>query len=311
MTRRVLVTGAEGFVGGYLRTWLESAGFDVFSGTAAPDASISNSCAFNLCDAASVDALVKWAAPIDCVVHLAAITFVPDAARSPAHVMDVNLGGTIRLLDAVQRHAQEARVLFVGSSEAYGPPGSLPINESHPLNPANPYAISKAAADHYCAYAHVAAKLDIVRARPFNHSGPGQSDAFALSSFARQIAEMESRQREPVLFTGNLDVSRDFSHVTDVVDAYGKLLASGVAGEAYNVCSGTAIALKSIIQRLQKKSGTAFEVRADAGRVRSSEIPEIRGDHAKLTAATGWSPKRSLDDLLSELLEFWRRQPVR
>ncbi len=306
MTRRALVTGAEGFVGGHLRARLSAAGFDVVPGVGIDNTAIPNAIRFDLCDTSSVDNLVRRAAPVDCVVHLAAITFVPDAARNPDRVMDVNLSGTIRLLDAVQRHAPDARVLFVGSSEAYGPPQSLPVAESHPLAPANPYAISKAAADLYCAYLHRAAGLDIVRARPFNHSGPGQPDSFVLSSFARQIAGVERGSRPPIMRTGNLNVARDFSHVADVVDAYLGLIESGRSGEAYNICSGTALPLRSILDRFLAMTDKKIEVETDPDRLRNTDIPEIRGTHDKLTADTGWSPRRTLDDLLADLLAHWR-----
>ncbi len=303
---RVLITGAEGFVGTHLRTRLAQAGYHVSSGISAPDSAIPESRAFNLRDGASIDALVAGAAPFDCVVHLAAVSFLPDAERSPERVMDVNLLGTIRLLDAVRRHAPGARVLFVGSSEAYGPPQSLPVTESHPLNPANPYAISKAAADHYCACLSTAGGLDIVRARPFNHSGAGQSDAFVLSSFARQVAEMESGQRPAVLHTGNLAVARDFTHVSDVVDAYAALIESGRSGEAYNICSGRSVALRTILDRLFEMTDVKVEVRNDPDRMRKTDLPEIFGSHEKLAAATNWRPKRDVPSILSDLLAYWR-----
>lgn len=303
---RVLITGAEGFVGGYLRARLSKAGMEVLAGTAAPLASHPASRAFDLVDESSVDALVKWAAPIHHVVHLAAITFVPDAARSPAHVMDVNLGGTIRLLDAVTRYSPGARVLFVGSSEAYGRPQSLPITESHPLNPLNPYAISKAAADHYCASLSANHSIAIVRARPFNHSGAGQSDAFALSSFARQIAEIEAGRRPPVLTTGNLDVARDFSHVADVVAAYALLLESGEPGDAYNVCSGQPVSLRVIVDRLLALSSAKIEVETDPERLRKTDVEKVFGSNDKISKTTGWRPQRDLATLLTDLLEYWR-----
>jgi GDP-4-dehydro-6-deoxy-D-mannose reductase len=308
MTRRALVTGAEGFVGGHLRRRLADAGYEVLSGVGIDDNSVPNRRHFDLCDPSSVNDLVKWASPVDVVVHLAAITFVPDAARSPERVLDVNLLGTVRLLDAVQRHAPNARMLFVGSSEAYGPPQALPTTESHPLAPANPYAISKAAADEYCGYLHQATQLDVIRARPFNHSGPGQADSFVLSSFARQIAEMEMGTRDPVLHVGNLDVARDFSHVTDVVDAYLALVESGRTGEAYNICSGEAVTLRGILDRLTTRTDVEIETRVDPARLRKIDIPEIRGSHEKLTADTGWNPQRTLDCLLDDLLTYWRSE---
>lgn len=306
MSGRVLVTGAEGFVGRHLCAQLATAGYEIIAGVGHMNSAIPGSRHFDLCEAASVERLVKDAGALTAVVHLAAITFVPDAERSPSSVMDVNLLGTIRLLDAIRRHAPAARALIVGSSEAYGPPQFLPVTESHALCPANPYAISKAAADHYGAYMHAAAGLDVVRARPFNHSGPGQADAFVLSSFAKQIAEIEAGRREPVLHVGNLDVARDFSHVTDVVKAYQGLLKDGRAGEAYNVCSGDSVRLSDVLDRFLALTSTRIEIQTDPERLRKVDILDVRGSHAKLTADTGWQPRIPFDQILRDLLDYWR-----
>jgi GDP-4-dehydro-6-deoxy-D-mannose reductase len=280
----------------------------VISGVALPDNSIPNSIPFDLRDEESVDTLVRRAVPFDWVVHLAAITFVPDAGRSPVAVMDVNLLGSVRLLDALKRHAPTARVLFVGSSEAYGPPQSLPVTESHPLNPSNPYAISKAAADLYCEFAQRATGLDIIRARPFNHSGAGQSDAFVLSSFARQIAEIEAGRRPPTLSVGDLNVARDFSHVADVVRAYQLLLEHGRPGEAYNVCSGKSVRIKDAVDLLLAKTDLEVEIQVEHDRLRAVDIPEIRGNHDKLSADTAWQPEHGLGNVLTDLLDYWRNR---
>jgi GDP-4-dehydro-6-deoxy-D-mannose reductase len=307
MTRRVLVTGADGFVGGHLHAELVETGLEVISGVSVESVAMPNSLPFDLRDPLSVEGMVSQAAPFDWVVHLAAITFVPDSERSPGAVMDVNLLGTVRLLDAVRKHAPRARVLFVGSSEAYGPPLSLPVAESHALNPANPYAISKAAADQYCGYASMAFGLNIVRTRSFNHSGPGQSSEFVLSSFARQVAEIEAGRREPVLRAGNLDVARDFLHVYDVVRAYRALLEKGRAGEAYNVCSGRSVPLREVLDSLFATSKLEIDVQTDPGRLRKRDNAEVRGSRDKITADTGWEPRLSLDDLLHDLIEYWRK----
>ncbi len=305
MTRRVLVTGANGFVGGYLCPHLAGNGYEVLCGVSGAPTQAPAAREFDLSDATSVDGLVQWADQPQVVVHLAAIAYIPEAAKSPASVMDVNLLGTIRVLEAVRRHAPGARVLFVGSGDAYGQPERLPMTEDQPLRPVNPYAISKAAADHYCAYA-AAAGLDVVRARPFNHGGAGQSDGVVLSSFARQIAEMEAGTRPPVLHVGTLETIRDFTHVADVVRAYRLLIERGKKGDAYNICSGKSYRIQELLDGLLGLTKVRVEVRLDRERLRPVDVPEVRASHGKLSAETGWEPEIPVQTLLADLLNHWR-----
>lgn len=306
MSPRVLVTGANGFVGGYLCRELAGNGYDVVCGVSDSGGLPWPSREFDLTDAKSVDDLVGWAGTIDCVVHLAAIAYLLEAAKSPVGVMDVNLAGTIRLIDSVQRRAAGARILFVGSGEAYGKPERLPVTEDHPLRPGNPYAISKAAADQFCAYA-AATGVNVVRARPFNHSGAGQPDGVVLSSFSKQIAEMEAGLREPIMRVGNLEAIRDFSHVRDVARAYRLLLDKGRAGEAYNVCSAQSYRIKDLLDALLGLTKVRVSIETDPARMRVVDVPEVRGSHDKLTAATGWTPSITMQELLQELLDYWRK----
>lgn len=306
MSPRVLVTGANGFVGGYLCRELADHGYDVVCGVSESGGLPWPAREFDLTNAESVDGLVAWAGKIDCVVHLAAIAYLLEAAKSPVGVMDVNLAGTIRLIESVQRRAAGARILFVGSGEAYGKPERLPVTEDHPLRPGNPYAISKAAADQFCAYA-AATGVNVMRARPFNHSGAGQPDGVVLSSFARQIAEMEAGTREPVMRVGNLEAIRDFSHVRDVVRAYRLLLEKGRAGEAYNVCSGQSYRIKDLLDALLGLTKVRVSIETDPARMRVVDVPEVRGSHDKLTAETGWKPTIPMQELLQELLDHWRK----
>jgi GDP-4-dehydro-6-deoxy-D-mannose reductase len=304
---RVLVTGAEGFVGRVLCDRLESHGHVVFG----CDVAVANpGPRRRVCDITrpeNIEAALVSAGPLDAVIHLAAITFVPEAASKPDAVLEVNALGTIRLIAAMKRHAPDARLLFVSTSEVYGPPHSLPVTESHSLDPTNPYAISKAAADATCRFMHASEGLDVVIARPFNHSGAGQSDQFVLSSFAKQIAAAALGQADAVLRTGNLEVARDFSHVDDVVRAYELLIRGGQPGHAYNVCSGSTHTLRHAIEILETISGTMVRIETDPARLRKVDVPEIRGSHAKLTEDTGWAPEKMFHQILSDLYEHWRR----
>ena len=188
----------------------------------------------------------------------------------------------------------------------YGPPTELPIREEHPLNPQNPYAISKAAADSYCAYYHKSTGYAVVRMRPFNHSGPGQSDQFVLSSFARQIARAEAGLSEPIVRVGNLDARRDFLHVDDVVRAYELAALEGIPGEAYNIASGKAVSIRDALQMLLGMATTELAVEPASERLRPVEVPEISGSAEKLESATGWQPQKTVETLLADVLDYWR-----
>lgn len=306
MSGRVLVTGSSGFVGRHLCGHLKAQGYEVFG---CDQVSVQDSPRYRTCnitDAQSIEETLQWAGPLDFVVHLAAISFVPDATNSPSEVVEVNFLGTIRLTEALRAQAPESRLVFIGSSEAYGPPKETPMTEAHPLSPANPYAISKAAADEYCRFLSQSAGADIVRMRPFNHSGPGQSDRFVLSSFARQVAEIEKGQRDAVIKVGNLDAERDFMHVNDVVHAYEAALHKGRAGEAYNICSGQSHRIGDALEALLAMSDTDIRVEVDPERFRPADLVEVRGSHDKFTRDTGWKPARSFERLLADLLAHWR-----
>ena len=308
MSKRILVTGSEGFVGRTLVHALQVGGYEVFGcDLRVPDAPDRRACDISNLD--SVEALFDWVERVDWIFHLAAITFVPEAAQTPAHVMAVNLNGTIHLLDTVRRRCPQARFIFAGSSEAYGVPQTLPIDESHPLVPVNPYAISKTAADHYCSYVHKVHGQDVIRLRLFNHSGPGQSDRFVLSSIARQLAVLETRSQEghvPVLHTGNLEPKRDFLHVDDVIRAYLAVAERGRSGEAYNVCSGVSYRIREALDELSRQCRVKIAIESEPARQRTFDIPEVLGCHHKLTVDTGWEPVIPFTQLLEDLLKYWR-----
>jgi len=303
--RTALVTGASGFVGRRLCDRLNADGWTVRGLVFPEDAKDDSERRSNIGDQQDLREGIAWAGPITHVFHLAAVTFVPTSAKSPALTMDVNLTATVNLLHALTE-LPSVRTIFVGSASCYGVPESLPITEDHPLAPTEPYGISKAAADAYCRYAHRALGIDVVAARPFNHSGPGQSDAFVISSFARQIVEIENGQRDNVLRTGDLTARRDFSHVDDVIDAYVRLAEKGKSGEAYNVCAANSYSAGDVLDGLRSRSNATIDVQPDPDRMRPVDIPEVVGSHEKLTTDTGWKPQRNFDTLLDEVLEYWR-----
>jgi GDP-4-dehydro-6-deoxy-D-mannose reductase len=236
------------------------------------------------------------AARPDVVYHLAARAHVGESWRDPGGTLRDNVAMTLHVLEAVRAEAPAATVVAVSSGEIYGPAARLPIDEAAPLRPQNPYAVSKAAADLLAGQYADAHGLRVIRARAFNHAGPGQADGYAISSFARQVALGAER-----IVTGNPATRRDYTDVRDVVRAY-RLLAEQAAPGIYNVCSGRSASTAELVAML----GAEHDVDQDL--LRPNEVMELRGSYAKLRETTGWEPEIPLERTLSDALEWWRRR---
>jgi GDP-4-dehydro-6-deoxy-D-mannose reductase len=293
---RALVTGAAGFVGGHLLPALERAGYEA----------IGTDRELDVADAGAVEARMAELRP-DLVVHLAAVSAVPVSRREPERTFRVNFLGTRSVLEAVSRRAQAARVLLVGTGDAYGAaqPGRPPFRETDPLRPASPYARTKAAADLLGA-THAARGLDVVRIRAFNHTGPGQDDRFVLPSFARQAVEIAAGLREPLLRVGNLASARDFLDIEDVVGAYLALARPGVPCDSYNVASGRAVRIGDALDALLRLAGVAPRVEVDPARMRPTDLSV--GDASRLRDATGWAPRVPFETTLARLVADWKER---
>jgi GDP-4-dehydro-6-deoxy-D-mannose reductase len=264
----------------------------------------------DIVDAQALAAYVK-ATPPDLVVHLAAIAAVTASVQAPRQTWDVNLGGTLNLVLALQAHAPHAHLLYVSSAEVYGASlkSGAPTTEQALLQPMNPYAASKAAADILVRQA-AAEGLSATIMRPFNHTGPGQSEGFVAPSFAAQIARIEAGLHPPVLSVGSLDEERDFLDVRDVVRAYAMALDARTTlatGEVFNVASGQAVRIGDLLERLLRRARIPIEVRVDPQRLRRSSVPTAIGDPAHLRKTLNWVPEIGLDDTLAAVLEDQRR----
>jgi GDP-4-dehydro-6-deoxy-D-mannose reductase len=258
-------------------------------------------------DPAAVTAAVRDAAP-EVVYHLGGEASVARSWERPAEALEVNLVGTLNLLEALRLEAPEARALVVGSGEMYGPPERLPVDENAPLRPRSPYAVSKAAADLLAGMYADAHGLQAVRVRAFNHAGPGQSIAYVAASLTRQVAAGVLSGDDPVrVVSGNPHSRRDFTDVRDVVRAY-RALADGAAPAAYNVCSGRCTSVAELIDMLRHVAGRELVHEVDPGLVREHDVMEVRGSHERLTAATGWKPEIPLEQTLADTVAWWREE---
>lgn len=311
---RALITGATGFVGTHLRRYLLAQTDWSLIGTAFPelsptpdDESRDRLMALDLTDAEATKAAMDAVRP-DLVIHLAAQSHVPTAYRDPWSTLRNNILGQLNLLEAFVATDQRPRILVIGSGDEYGRVSAqaLPLTEGHPLQPENPYSVSKVAQDVMGYQYYVSYGLPIVRVRPFNHVGPGQSDRFVLPAFASQIARIEAWKHPPVINVGNLTPARDFTDVRDVVEAYRLALLHGTPGEVYNVASGQAVTIQSLLDHLIARSALQIEVRVDEAKYRPADIPIICGSSTKLQQDTGWIPRIPLTQTIEDVLNEWR-----
>ncbi len=334
---KVLITGANGFVGGWLIDDLLSDGCEVLGLGRTPDPEAPparlGDCTLSGVDAAgeatyegprgrwrfrdldlaapgAVAEIVETFAP-DAIYHLAAQSSAALSFKDPHLTFDVNVTGCLRLLEALRARPAASRPLLVavGSSEEYGPPvRSEPLTEADLPRPLSPYGVSKVTQSLLCLQYHRSFDLPVLVARPFAHTGPGQSPVFAYPSFARQIVAIERGGQEAVLRVGDLSPTRDYLHVRDVIRAYRLLREKGAPGEVYNISSGEGRSMQKGLDILLAASDSEIRVEPDPERFRPSDVPYMVGDNTKLAAATGWTPAVGFDDTLHDLLQWTREQ---
>ncbi|ATE73388.1 GDP-mannose 4,6-dehydratase [Lysobacter capsici] len=294
--RRLLVTGAGGFVGGHVEAACGDGGVLAdWSFRAVPSG-------LDIRDAKAVAEIVAQVRP-DAVLHLAAQSFVPRSFEQPQETFDINLGGTLNLLLALRDASFAGRLVYVSSGDVYGkvPESELPVNERRQPEPRSPYAVSKIAAEQLCMQWVRTEGLDAVIARPFNHIGPGQDARFVLPALARQIVAVERGERGTIE-VGDIDTTRDFTDVRDIVAAYAAMLRDGQTGATYCVASGRERRIRDLLGVMAGLAGVNPDLHQDPSRLRPAEQRRMVGDSALLSAHTGWMPSITLETTLHDIL---------
>jgi len=313
---KALITGVTGFAGSHLADHcLEKGGVDVY-GIIRWRSRTENiehlqgkitllEC--DLRDATSTREVIEEIRP-DCIFHLAAQSFVPTSWKAPSECLVTNVIGQLNIFEAVRKTNLKPRIQIACSSEEYGMTSEkeLPITEDTPLRPLSPYGVSKVGQDMLAYQYFMSYKLDVVRTRGFNHTGPRRAPVFVVSDFAEQISDIEKGRKEPVIHVGNLDAERDFTDVRDIVRAYFLALEKGKSGEAYNICSEKSWRIGDMLDKLLSHSRVKIKVQQDSARLRPSDVPRLRGDCSKFRRDTGWTPRIPFEQTLSDMLEYWR-----
>ncbi len=315
--KKAFITGIAGFVGSHLAELLLAEGYEVY-GLIRPRTktdyieSIISKLHLEDADIMDTHSLYTTIARIkpDYIFHLAAQSFVPTSWVSPSVTLEVNIVGSANLFEAVRQVGIDPVIQIACSSEEYGMvlPNEVPIKETNPLRPLSPYAVSKLAMDYLGYQYYESYKIRIVRTRGFNHTGPRRGETFAESTFAKQIALIEKGKQEPVIHVGNLDASRDYTDVRDMVKGYLLSVEKCDPGDVYNICTGTDIKIGDMLKLLLSFSKVNVEIKPDPARMRPSDVKVLLGDNSKFVAKTGWKPQIPFEKTMEDLLNFWRER---
>ena len=311
--KKALIIGAGGFVGNYLIDYiLRNCIWSISATKLAHEAIVNDSVDLynlNLLNENEIKELLDKVRP-DYVFHLAAQSSVALSWENPNLTVDVNIKGTLNILEGIRKLNSRSRVMLIGSGEEYGyiKPEEVPINEDNRLRPGNIYAATKACQNMLGKIYSNAYDLDIISVRAFNHIGPNQASTFVVSDFCKQVAEIEVGIKEPVIKVGNLKAKRDFTDVRDVVGAYVMIMEHGEKGETYNIGSGQAVEIEKILNMIVKLSEKTIKIEVDKNKLRPMDVPIIEADIEKLVKTTGWKKKIDLEQTLKETLEYWREK---
>ena len=311
--KRALIIGAAGFVGSYLIDHIQKHCVWSIVVTKMPQETMAcpavDICDLDILAPEAIERLLEEQRP-DYIFHLAAQSSVAVSWKNPGLTVDVNVKGSLNVLDAVRKLDYKPRVLLIGSGEEYGHvrENEVPVQEDNVLRPGNIYAATKACQNMVGAIYAQAYGMDVMMVRAFNHVGPNQSPIFVVADFCKQTAEIEAGLKEPVIKVGNLSARRDFSDVRDVVRAYVELMEKGKAGETYNVGSGNAVEIRKILDMILCRSKKEIRVEVEPSRMRPVDVPVIEADISKLKACTGWKQKITLEETIQDTLEYWRQK---
>lgn len=307
--KTVFVTGESGFVGAHLVPAMIAERAKVFGVSDMPplpiESDLYHHTDVDLRKRDDIKSVLSVAEP-DAVIHLAAQSHVPTAWDDPERTWRINVLGSLNLLQACSELRRVPRFLMISTGEVYGKPMEVPLDETAPLRPRNPYAASKAAAEILALQMSDAGQVPVVVLRPFNHTGPGQRSQFVCPAFAEQIAKIEAGKQEPEISVGDLSPARDFLDVRDVVQAHMTALCRAEVGEFYNIASGNPRTIQSVLETLLQMTDAKIDVVTDPDRLRPSDTPVISGSAAKFNDATGWEPKIPFEQTLRDLLEQFR-----
>ncbi len=310
---KALIIGAGGFVGPYLAEHLSNEyGMEVHVTKRSHGDLMNTKTGVHHLNILNKDEIVDLLYQIrpDYIFHLAAQSSPALSWKNPGLTIDVNIKGSVNVLDAVRELYYKPKVLLAGSGEEYGRihPDEIPIAEDNYLRPGNLYAVTKVCQNMIANIYATAYDMEVIMVRAFNHIGPKQASVFVVSDFCRQVVEIEKGLREPVMMVGNLEAMRDFTDVRDVVKAYALLVKYGKAGETYNVGSGHAVKIKDVLELIISQSDVDVEVKVDPNKIRPIDVPVIEADTTKLCETTGWKRQIPLEQTIRETMEYWRQQ---
>ncbi len=320
MSKRILITGVSGFTGSHLLDLLVSrkSTYEIY-GIVRERSSLErirhnlDSVKLLNCDLVNLGTVlnvVKQVEP-DYIYHLAGESSVKLSWGGSLSMVNNNIIATLNILEALRAaNYRETKILLACSSEEYGlvSEKDIPIKEETALAPVSPYGVSKATIDMFGFQYYKSYGLNVIRIRAFNHTGPRRDEIYALSSFAKQIAEVEKGVKKPTIFVGNLNAIRDYSDVRDIVKGYELAMAHCEPGDVYNICSSKGYKIKDLLDMLIKLTKCDIEIVYDKERMRPIDLPIIVGDNAKFSKATSWSPQIGIEHTLQDLLNYWRKQ---
>lgn len=302
---RVLIFGISGFVGEYLAKEFQDHGYEVYgSDKVSPGKKLASVTCYqaDLLDQEQVCNVIRKAAP-DIIVNLAAVSSVGHSWNIPQITMDVNVNGTLNILETVRKHCKDAKILLIGSSEEYAS-SFEPLKEDSPLDGSSPYGISKIAQENFSRLYRERYGLRIYEVRAFNHTGVGQAENFVLPNFCKQVAQVEKSGKDGIIWVGNLSAYRDFGNVKDIVRAY-RMIVEQEKPELYHVGTGVCHSIKELLEYIVSLSSQKIQVCVDQERVRPVENPYIQCDYSKIRKELGWTPQYTIEETLKELYEYY------